>query len=95
MNKKIDFPLIKNKAGYIVPPILAGAAGGLVTGNPVTGIVGFVAGYISKDAIRISTSKVKDLINPFRRHLGFHTNDFVPVGRMRNIEVGSEPTHRL
>ncbi|CAD7772806.1 hypothetical protein AIOGIFDO_01303 [Candidatus Methanoperedenaceae archaeon GB37] len=33
MNKKIDFPLIKNKVGDIAPRIIAGAAGGLVTGN--------------------------------------------------------------
>lgn len=77
MNKKIDFPLIKDKVGGIVPGIITSAAGGLVTGDPVAGIAGFVAGDISKDVIRISTSKGKDLINPFRRHLGFHTNDFV------------------
>jgi len=77
MNKKIDFPIIKNNVGNIVPGIVASAIGGLATGNPVAGIAGFAAGYISEDVIRISTSKVKDLINPFRRHLGFHTNDFV------------------
>ena len=29
----VYFPLIKNKVGDIVPGIIAGAAGGLVTGN--------------------------------------------------------------
>lgn len=78
MKKKIDYPLVKNKVGEIVLGIIsAGVAGGLVTGNPVAGIAGFGAGYISKDVIRISTSKTKDLINPFRRHFGFHTNDFI------------------
>ena len=86
MKKKIDFPLIKNKVGDIVPGIIAGAAGDLVTGTPVAGIAGFVAGYISKGAISISTSKVKDLINQFRRLFGFNKNDFVlMIGYRKDI----------
>jgi len=77
MKKRIDFPLIKNKIGEIVPGIIGGAIGGLIEGNPVAGIAGFGAGYISKDVFRISTSKAKDLMNPFRRYFDFHTNDFV------------------
>jgi len=87
MNKKIDYPLIKNEVGDIARGFVAGVITGAVTGTAVAGIAGAVGGYIGKGATNRIESIAKDLMNPFRKHIGFHTNDFVLMrGYKKNID---------
>lgn len=87
MNKKIDYPLIKNEMGDIVRGLVAGALTGGVTGNVVAGMVGAACGYIGGGATNRIENIAKDLINPFRRNFSFHTSDFVLMrGYRKNID---------
>ena len=89
MKNEIDFPLVEDPAGVLVPAFVSATIATAMSGNPVAGIAiftGVVVGSIAVPPARKGIRKIRAIRTPFHKRFDFHPDDFVIITGFKKSE---------